>query len=52
MFDCNYIYCVFYTKSLISTYQWSLLEMPYLPRTSYGLASLGDDGDASTLFFA
>jgi len=25
--------------------------MPYVPKTSYGSASLGDDGEANKLFF-
>jgi len=37
------------TKSVISTYQRRLIEMPYVPRTSYGRASLGDEGDANNL---
>jgi len=37
-------------KSVISTYQRRLAEMQYVPRTSYGRASLGDDGDANKLF--
>ena len=37
-------------KSVISTYQRRLMEMPYVPKTSYGRASLGDDGEANKLF--
>jgi len=37
-------------KSMISTYQRCLAEMPYVPRTAYGRASLGGDGDANKLF--
>ena len=37
-------------KSVISTYQRRLVEMPYVPRTSYRRVSLGDDGDANKLF--
>jgi hypothetical protein len=37
-------------KSVISTYQRLLMEMPYVPKTSYGYASLGDDGEANKLF--
>jgi hypothetical protein len=37
-------------KSVISTYQRRLMEMPYVPSTSYGRASLGDDGEANKLF--
>ena len=36
-------------KSVISTYQRRLVEMPYVP-TSYRRASLGGDGDANKLF--
>jgi hypothetical protein len=27
-----------------------LMEMPYMPKTSYGRASLGDDGEINKLF--
>jgi len=37
-------------KSVISTYQRRLVEMAHVPRTSYGRASLGSDGDANRLF--
>jgi len=37
-------------KSVISTYQRRLMEMPYVPKTSYGCASLGDDDEANKLF--
>ena len=37
-------------KSVISTNQWSLMEMPYVPKTSYRHVSLGDDGEANKLF--
>ena len=37
-------------KSVISTYQRRLMEVPYVPKTSYGRASLGDDGEANKLF--
>jgi hypothetical protein len=42
---------VFEIKSVISTYQRRLMEMPYVPKTSYGRASLGDDGQANKLVF-
>jgi hypothetical protein len=37
-------------KSVISTYQQRLMEMPYVPQKSYGRASLGDDGEVNKLF--
>jgi len=37
-------------KSVISTYQRHVMEMPYVPKTSYGRASLGDDSEANKLF--
>jgi hypothetical protein len=37
-------------NSVISSYQRRLMEMLYVPRTSYGRASLGDDGEANKLF--
>jgi len=37
-------------KSVFSTYQRRLMEMPYVPKTSYGRASLGDDCEANKLF--
>jgi len=37
-------------KSVISTYQRRLMEMPYVPKSSYGCASLGDDVEREKLF--
>jgi len=37
-------------KSVISTYQRRLMEMPYVPKTSYERTSLGDDGETKKLF--
>ena len=37
-------------KSAISPYQRRKMNMPYVPKTSYGPALLGDDGEANKLF--
>jgi len=37
-------------KSVISTYEQRLMEISYVPRTSYGPASVGDEGDTNNLF--
>jgi len=37
-------------KSVISTYQRRLMEVPYVPKTSYLCASLRDGGEANKLF--
>jgi hypothetical protein len=37
-------------KTVISNYQRRLMVMPYVPKTSYRCASLGDDGEANKLF--
>jgi hypothetical protein len=37
-------------KNVITTYQRCLMEMPYIPATSYGRNALGDEGDANELF--
>ena len=37
-------------KSVISTYQRLLMERRYVPKTFYGRALLGDDGEVNKLF--
>jgi hypothetical protein len=37
-------------KCVISKYQQRLMEMPFVPPSSFGRATLGDDGDANKLF--
>jgi hypothetical protein len=37
-------------KAVISTYHRRLMEMPYVPKISYGRTSLGDDSEANKLF--
>jgi hypothetical protein len=37
-------------KCVISKYQQRLMEMPFVPRSSFGRASLGKGGDANELF--
>jgi hypothetical protein len=37
-------------KCVVSKYQQRLMEMPFVPRSSFGRASLGKDGEANKLF--
>jgi hypothetical protein len=37
-------------KCVISKYQLRLMEMPFVPPSFFGCATLGDDGDANKLF--
>jgi hypothetical protein len=37
-------------KCVISKYQQRLMEMPFVPPSSFGRDSLGKDGDANKLF--
>ena len=37
-------------KCVISKYQQRLMQMPFVPRSSFGRVSLGKDGDVNKLF--
>ena len=37
-------------KCVVSKYQQRLMEMPFVPLSSFGRASLGKDGEANKLF--
>jgi hypothetical protein len=37
-------------KYVISKYQQRLMEMPFVPPSTFGRATLGDDDDANKLF--
>jgi len=39
-------------KCVISEYQQRLMEKPFVPRSSFGRYSLGEDGDANKLFLS